>query len=169
MSDVTQIAENCRVLIDGYNLIFELGLQGKSVTSLTLERSRDRLLVGLAQRFSEAERSKVVVVFDAARLPIREDGTVSQKNGFWCFFAVDYEDADSMIEALLLKHSATKTLVVVSSDHRIQTAASRRRAQAVDSEVWWDELRVLDEESDATEKDVSDELRGIDWAKEFED
>jgi hypothetical protein len=31
-------------------------------------------------------------------------------------------------------------MVVVSSDHRVQRAARRRRAQAVDSDVWFAEL-----------------------------
>jgi hypothetical protein len=45
-----------------------------------------------------------------------------------------------MIEDLIAAHHAPRSLVVVSSDHRIQRAARRRRAKAVDSDRWYAEL-----------------------------
>ena len=55
-------------------------------------------------------------------------------------FAIDYEDADSMIEALIQQNATPQMLLVVSSDHRIQTAARRRKAHFIDSDVWIDQL-----------------------------
>ncbi len=42
-------------------------------------------------------------------------------------YAVNDEDADERIEKLIAAHSAPKNLTVVSSDHRIRQAATRRR------------------------------------------
>ena len=41
-----------------------------------------------------------------------------------------------MIEELILRDSAPRRLTVVSSDHRLQKAAHRRKATAVDSDRW---------------------------------
>ncbi len=55
-------------------------------------------------------------------------------------FAARDEDADTLIEELIREDSAPRRLTVVSSDHRIQRAAKRRRARAVDSDVWYAEV-----------------------------
>jgi hypothetical protein len=41
---------------------------------------------------------------------------------------------------LILADNSPRRLTVVSSDHRIQRAAKRRRARAVDSDVWYAEV-----------------------------
>ncbi|NQU25811.1 MAG: NYN domain-containing protein, partial [Candidatus Nealsonbacteria bacterium] len=55
-------------------------------------------------------------------------------------FASPHGDADVMIEELIRSNSAPRGLTVVSSDHRLQRAARRRRATAVDSDVWYAEI-----------------------------
>jgi hypothetical protein len=47
-----------------------------------------------------------------------------------------------MIEELLEQHPSPRSLVVVSSDHRVQRAARRRGATYVDSARWYSELRA---------------------------
>jgi hypothetical protein len=56
------------------------------------------------------------------------------------YFASRHADADTMIEEIIKAHSAPRNLVVVSSDHRVQRAAKRRRATAIDSDRWFGEL-----------------------------
>ena len=63
-----------------------------------------------------------------------------EHRGITVRFAAQYEEADELIEELIRADSAPRRLVVVSSDHRIQRAARRRRAKAVDSDVWYAEL-----------------------------
>ena len=46
-----------------------------------------------------------------------------------------------MLEDLIQAHTSPRRLTVVSSDHRVQRAARRRRARAVDSEVWYQEVQ----------------------------
>ncbi|HEY5310864.1 MAG TPA: hypothetical protein VIK18_00045, partial [Pirellulales bacterium] len=43
------------------------------------------------------------------------------------------------IEELIRQDSAPRRLTVVSSDHRLQRAAHRRKARAVDSDRWYGE------------------------------
>ena len=55
-------------------------------------------------------------------------------------FARDPGNADELLERLIAAHDTPRKLVVVSGDHRVQRAARRRRATAVDSDRWWAEL-----------------------------
>jgi predicted RNA-binding protein with PIN domain len=127
------------LLIDGYNLLYVTGITGRGKELTELHRSREALLRFLADSIEPAERVQTTIVFDAAGAPpglpqslVHESITVH--------FARDYADADAMIEDLITAHHTPRTLVVVSSDHRIQRAARRRRAKAVDSDRWYAEL-----------------------------
>ncbi|HCA50521.1 MAG TPA: hypothetical protein DEP12_08955, partial [Planctomycetaceae bacterium] len=60
--------------------------------------------------------------------------------GLLVHFAVGYPDADTLMESYIDVHTAPRNLTVVSSDHRVQRAAKRRRAQAIDSNVWYQRI-----------------------------
>lgn len=160
-------------IIDGYNLIFTCGLEGKNRTPQSLEKSRARLVSDVASKLSKKERANATIVFDAKRLPIKETLADSVVNGIRILFAIDYEDADTLIEELIAKHSTPKKLIVVSSDHRLQTAATRRKATAVDSDVWYDQLLATSEAYDGQRQTQCDDafsetsLESIDWLSEF--
>ena len=129
-----------RIIIDAYNLIFQCGLQPKNLDSpLALHRTRVRLVQELSERIEESQRSEVLLVFDAKN-PRGHSTPDLVGLGFKIAFACDYEDADAMVIALLQKHSQPRQLTVVSSDHRIQTAATRREATAIDADVWFDQM-----------------------------
>ena len=87
-------------------------------------------------------------MFDAKRIPVKETHLDSRKLGIRVLFAVGYESADEMIEELVAAHSHPKDLLVVSSDHRIQNAATRRKAKAIDSDVWLDQIESQPRPSD---------------------
>lgn len=129
-----------KTIIDGYNLVFQCGFNGKDSSPQDIERSRQRLLDALVQFMSQAERIQTTIVFDAKKLPINEANIRSRKQDVDVIFSVGYPDADTLIEEMIAAHSHPKSLVVVSSDHRIQTAATRRRAMPMDSDVWFDRL-----------------------------
>lgn len=135
-----------KTIIDGYNLVFQCGFNGKDSSPQDIERSRQRLLDALVQFMSQAERIQTTIVFDAKKLPINEANIRSRKQDVDVIFSVGYSDADTLIEEMIAAHSHPKSLVVVSSDHRIQTAASRRRAIPVDSDVWFDRLEKRQDE-----------------------
>jgi hypothetical protein len=129
------------LLIDGYNLLHATGIFGDGTDLTALHRSREALLRFLADAIDAGQRRYTTIVFDAAGAPpglprtlVHDDITVH--------FARAYADADAMLEELIEAHAAPKSLVVVSSDHRVQRAARRRGAKFVDSDRWYAELRA---------------------------
>jgi len=127
------------LLIDGYNLLNAVGIVGRGVGRSSLEKSRRALLNFLAESLDAEEAARTTVVFDAADAP-RGLPRVVEHRGLTVRFAAGYADADSLIEELIRADTAPRRLTVVSSDHRLQRAARRRRAKAVDSDVWFAEV-----------------------------
>jgi uncharacterized protein len=127
------------LLIDGYNLLNSTGIMSRGRGPGNLERARQALLNTLVESLPEEEIARTTVVFDASEPPWGVARETSHR-GIKVQFAAKDEDADSVIEQLILADSAPKRLTVVSSDHRIQRAAKRRRATAVDSDRWFGEL-----------------------------
>jgi uncharacterized protein len=127
------------LLIDGYNLLNATGIPSRGKGPGNLERARQALLNTLAESLPEDELPRTTVVFDASESPW---GVAKQLNhrGMTVMFASRDEDADTVIERLVAADSAPKRLTVVSSDHRLQRAAHRRKATAVDSDVWFAQL-----------------------------
>lgn len=124
------------LLIDGYNVLFAVGLARKQYGPGQFEACRRRLLQGLADRIGETQRRRTTIVFDAQEAP---DGAPSEEvfAEMRVVFSVG-TDADSVIEQMLLAHSSPRQVLVVSSDHRLQRAAARRHAQSVDSDRFWE-------------------------------
>jgi predicted RNA-binding protein with PIN domain len=172
------LSNRYRIIIDGYNLIFQCGLEGRSRSPKSLERARDRLISALSH-LSAKERARTTVVYDAKKLPIGESEAKSNRNGVTVHFAIEFEDADSMIEMLISKNSNPKNLLVVSSDHRINKAALRRKSTPIDSDVWFDQLEcgkesqpsfkipVASEQQPRISSEELKELKSVDWAAEF--
>jgi predicted RNA-binding protein with PIN domain len=129
------------LLIDGYNLLNVTGIFGKEGPGTKLHRTRLAFLNFLASSFNKRERSGTTIVFDAAGAPPGLPQLVMHE-GMTVHFARRHSDADEMIEELLEDWPAPRSLVVVSSDHRVQRAARYRGATFVDSETWYAELRA---------------------------
>lgn len=125
------------LLIDGYNLLYASGIFGNSDRRGPggLERARSAMLNLLAESLPADELRRTAVVFDASEAPYGLARTFEHK-GLTVHFASRDSDADSMIEELILRDSAPRRLTVVSSDHRLQKAAHRRKATAIDSDRW---------------------------------
>jgi predicted RNA-binding protein with PIN domain len=124
------------LIIDGYNLLHVTGITGRHGD---LHGSREALLRFLAGAIEEKQRTQTTIVFDAAEAPPGLPRTIAYE-GMTVHFASNYEDADEQIEELIATSNVPRSLLVVSSDHRIQRAARRRRAQFVDSDVWFAEI-----------------------------
>lgn len=128
------------LIIDGYNLLYVTGIVGDVAgAGGTFQRSREALLNFLATSIPEAERGQTTIVFDAAEAPPGLPRTINHK-GMTVRYASDYTDADALIEQMIGENHVPKSLLVVSSDHRIQRAARRRRAAFIDSDRWYSEL-----------------------------
>ncbi|MCD0458501.1 NYN domain-containing protein [Roseiconus lacunae] len=125
------------LLIDGYNITQPIPT--KRSGSRWLEKLRQRLLRDLTQRIDDQTRQRTCVVFDAANPP-KDRPSSFVHEGIEVRFAVDYLTADDLLEELIRDHHTPKKLMVVSSDHRVQIAASRRDAAFRDSQPWMDAL-----------------------------
>lgn len=127
------------LIVDGYNVMHAAGLASLMSAERGLEKARHALLHFIADRLTPAERVKARVVFDAMNAPAGLPRTHTVR-GISVEFAEPGRDADSVIEDLIRSHSAPGQVRVVSSDHRIQKAARRRRCRFVDSEQWLERL-----------------------------
>jgi predicted RNA-binding protein with PIN domain len=138
------------LLIDGYNLLFASGIFPESSGPPTLERSRTALLDFVAAALTPAERKRATIVFDAAAAPpgLPRD---MMHNGMHVHFAPRKGSADDVLEEMIEAEADPRNLTVVSSDHRIQRAARRRRAKYVDSLEWLANIRQA-QSSDATRR-----------------
>lgn len=93
----------------------------------------------LAESLDAQQRARVIVVFDAARAPTgRPRDEIFRE--MTIRFASNYDSADDLIEELVRADSTPRSLVVVSSDHRLQRAARRRKGTAFDSDYWWNRV-----------------------------
>jgi len=162
-------------------LIFQCGLEGPKRTPASITNSRRRLVQLLSGLLPATQIARTTIVFDAQRLPRQESQIESYKHGIRVLFAVGYESADEMIEELIAGHSHPKDLLVVSSDHRIQNAATRRKAKAIDSDAWLDQIEKQHADGTnqtksrstgsvsqtPTTKPVDSEVKSLDWKAEF--
>lgn len=127
------------LLIDGYNLLHVTGIFGRGSGPGGFQRSREALLRFLAASIEEKHRKLTTIVFDATQAPPGLPRTVVHDE-MTVRYATGYADADTLIEEIIEDFNAPRTLLVVSSDHRIQRAARRRRAAYIDSDQWYHEL-----------------------------
>lgn len=135
-------AEMIRFLIDGYNFLNASGIDtlGRIPSGGTpLERNRLAMLDFLLEHLTPEEVAETVVVFDG-HYSFWSGAEQFTYHGLTVRFAARYPDADSLLEEMIREHTSPKRLTVISSDHRIQRAAHRRRAKFVDSEAWYREL-----------------------------
>jgi len=123
------------VLIDGYNLWWNTGETGPQNNDGSLQGARESLIQWLLNTLAEDLIKKTVLVFDAKRPPANR-GFLFDRQGLTVHFAVGYPDADTLMECYIQQHHAPRNLTVVSSDHRIQRAAKRKRATAVNADHW---------------------------------
>jgi predicted RNA-binding protein with PIN domain len=127
------------LLIDGYNLLNAVGVTARAGRTSSLHRSRIALLNFLVESLDPHQIAHATVVFDAAGAPPGLPRALTHR-GLAVRFAPRSSDADSLLEDLIRQDTAPRRLTVVSSDHRVQRAAKRRRARAVDSDVWYAEI-----------------------------
>lgn len=156
-------------IIDGYNLIFQCGLQTTSTASDMLHQSRRRLLGEIAS-FAGAKFAKATtIVFDAAHRPPQAKTNRYRIKNVLVLYADQFDDADSMIEHLISQHATPKKLTVVSSDHRLHKAALRRKATPIDSEVWYDRLLAgkFMPNTEPVKLPPPDGLSDVDWHDEL--
>ncbi len=133
------------ILIDGYNVLFTLGMIPNQVNDGDLFRARQALLSMLADGLGENAK-RCTVVFDATRAPPRTPGDTVFR-GIEVRFTKRREEADDLIAWLIKQCSAPKQLTVISSDHRLVEATERRRATSVKADHFLDWLEKQNQHS----------------------
>jgi uncharacterized protein len=125
-----------RYLIDGYNLLYALGLARKNGGQAAWDRGRRQLLDWLADRHGKFA-GDVTVIFDAQN---SLGGVVEEIHRGLHVLRDRGRTADDMIEDLLKVEKSPESLTVVSNDARVREAASRRRAKVHKCEEYVDAL-----------------------------
>jgi len=125
-----------RYLIDGYNLLYALGLARKNGGRAAWDRARRMMLDWLADRHG-ATAGDVTVIFDAQN---SLGGVVEESHRGLRVLRDRGRTADDMIEDLLREEKSPGTLTVVSNDGRVREAATRRRAHVRKCNEYLDEL-----------------------------
>lgn len=146
------------LIIDGYNLMHAAGMARASYGPGDLGRCRDSLLEFLRSHLSPIQQQRTIVVFDA-REPPPGGKRQFHLGRMLVLFAEAPGDADAEIEELIAGHSAPKQVKLISSDHRLQNAASRRKARFLDSEDWIDKLEQRGEQQQSSSEAPPQELR----------
>jgi predicted RNA-binding protein with PIN domain len=126
-------------VIDGYNLLYAMGvLQGRTGPT-ALHKARLGLLGLLSGTYGD-DPPAITVVFDAAKSP---PGLPHERDyrGIHIRFATHDQQADDVIEELILHDSAPRRLTVVSDDHRLQQAAQRRHCSVLGCTAYLDLLQ----------------------------
>ncbi|MCA9083608.1 MAG: NYN domain-containing protein [Planctomycetaceae bacterium] len=131
------------LLIDGYNLMHAAGLARSRYAPGVLENCRHQLHVLLKKLLAEDVRHRTTIVYDAFQSTSTEQ-TRQEYHGISIRFAEHRGDADAQIEHLCAKHPSPRQLLIVSSDHRLQRAAQKRKSLWIDSEEFLEQIQSPD-------------------------
>jgi predicted RNA-binding protein with PIN domain len=113
-------------LVDGYNLLFHLGLFDRKVGAHALEHARGRLLDYVKQVLGDED---VTVVFDSARRSWKVQAPEDYQ-GLHIQYTRRGQEADDVIEETIASCASPRSLVVISNDNRIRQAARRKGARS---------------------------------------
>ena len=158
-----------RYVIDGYNLLYAMGLVHARMGPHGLEKAR---LALLGRLHASGEAPAVTVVFDAGHAPPRAQAEQDHQ-GVRVLFALQRE-ADDLIEELIRHDSAPRGLTVVSDDRRVRRAARRRHCAVLGCLDFLDQLSrpalpaAPPDEAPAKPQGVSRE-EAQHWLREFAD
>ncbi|MHC4655898.1 MAG: NYN domain-containing protein [Planctomycetota bacterium] len=121
------------IIIDGHNLLHSIVNISEEAESIN-----DVQLCWIISRYLRAIRKQGEIIFDGTG-PRDKSHFDNIANLEVCFAGLG-KDADTVIENKIKANTAPKRLSIVSSDRRLRDAARARRATAVKSEVFWDNL-----------------------------
>ena len=122
------------IIIDGHNLLHSIVKLSEEAESIN-----DVQLCWIISRYLRAIRKQGEIIFDGTG-PRDKSHFDNIANLEVCFAGLG-KDADTVIENKIKANTAPKRLSIVSSDRRLRDAARSRKATAVKSEVFWDNLQ----------------------------
>jgi len=122
------------IIIDGHNLLH-------SIVKLHEDsgQTSDVQLCWIISRYLKVVGETGEIVFDGTGP--RDKSQFDNIENLEVLFAGLGSDADTVIEDKIRANSAPRRLSIISSDRRLRDAARTRKATAIKSEVFWDELQ----------------------------
>lgn len=129
------------VIIDGYNLLRSIQKTNEELLSID-----EVALCRILSEYMICARTRGHIIFDGTGPNDKSDmDRLGGLKNLEVYFSGPHTDADSVIEQKILDNTAPRSLIVVSSDRRIQTAAAKRKAQVLTSEMFWPmAIKLLD-------------------------
>ncbi|MHC4173786.1 MAG: NYN domain-containing protein [Planctomycetota bacterium] len=121
-------------IIDGNNLLHSIGEVDEGSESIS-----DVQLCRIVGRYLKLIGEKGEIIFDGTGP--RDKSGFDNISNLEVLFAGLGTDADTIIEDKIRANTAPKRLSIVSSDRRLRKAAQARKAMAVKSEVFWNNLQ----------------------------
>jgi predicted RNA-binding protein with PIN domain len=120
-----------KIIVDAYNLYHLAKANVEPAGALTISA-----FVTIINQWAARIRSQVTLIFDGKR-PTTLDARNATGEYLFVEFTGPSKTADSVIIDMANSYSAPRTLLVVSSDHEIRRAASRRGSKVVTSDAFW--------------------------------
>jgi len=121
-------------IIDGHNLLHSIEKANESAESIS-----DVQLCRIVGKFLKLAGEKGEIIFDGTGP--RDKSGFDNISNLEVFFAGLGSDTDTIIEDKIKASTSPKRLTIVSSDRRLRKAAQVRKAKAVKSEVFWNNLQ----------------------------
>ena len=122
------------IIIDGHNLLHSIVNISEEAESIN-----DVQLCWIVSKYLKMIREKGEIIFDGTGP--RDKSQFDNIANLEVLFAGLGSDADTVIENKIKASTAPKRLTVVSSDRRLRDSARKRRATAVKSEIFWNNLQ----------------------------
>lgn len=122
------------IIIDGHNLLHSIVKTSDDSSSIN-----DLQLCWILSRYMKAAGETGEIIFDGTGP--RDKTPFDNIANLEVFFAGLGNDADTVIEDKIKANTAPKRLSIISSDRRLRDAARTRKATAIKSEVFWDNLQ----------------------------
>ena len=141
------------IVIDGYNLLHSIRKVSEDSESIG-----DVQLCWIVDRYLKLVGDKGQIIFDGIGPP--------DKSGFEnignleVLFSGRNKDADTVIEDKVRASTAPKRLTIVSSDRRLRRAAQARKAPAIKSEDFWNNIQKRLRRK-KTRKEPAEKRRGL--------
>jgi predicted RNA-binding protein with PIN domain len=137
------------VIIDGHNLLWAIRnveadsaplLQSGQASSPQEDSSiTDSAMCRILDVYFGITGDRAEIIFDGIGPPNKAEFETIKN--IEVTFSGRRADCDTVIEDKILASTAPKLLTIVSSDRRLRDAASARKAAAVKSEDFWDEVK----------------------------
>jgi len=121
------------IIIDGHNLLWAVKKVGEETESIS-----DIQLCWIVGRYLKLNGESGEIIFDGTGPT--DKSQFDNITNLQVLFVGRATDADSVIEQKIKLCTAPRRLIVVSSDHRLRRAAQTRRAAAMKSEVFWNDV-----------------------------